>query len=87
MKTILATYCVTFEAEIPEEDFDRAMQADGQSRAAIFNDAISKNSSIWEALPPDGEITGVYNPIHVDQETKEWYWVNDDDCEAYWEEG
>lgn len=84
MKKITAYYNVPMGVELPDDVFEKCMSKERPYRGGAFNNAISNYSQIWWKLPPDCDITGVYNPCWVD-EKGEIVFAQPDDEEVYWE--
>ena len=85
MKKIDVCYHISFEVEIPDEDFYKAMSKEGLDRGTAFNHSIANNcKEWWKNLPPDSEITGVYNSCYVDKHGN-LAWAQPEDDEIYWE--
>lgn len=85
MKKIIAYYNVSINVELPDDVFEECVNKKRLYRGDAFNKAISNYSKDWWKLPPDCDITGVYNPRLVNEDGRIDF-AQPDDEEVYWEE-
>ena len=86
MKKITVCYHISFEVDVPDEDFYKAMEKEGRDRGSAFN-AIASNTKQWKGMftnDVDGEIIGVYNRCYFNDNHK-LMWAQPEDDEIYWE--
>lgn len=84
MKKITAYYVVPIDVELPDDVFEKCMSKEGLYRREAFNSAISNYSEDWWKLPPDYDITGVFNKLYVDA-NGDAVFAQPEDEEVYWE--